>query len=790
MNRLIEIILGLDKGFLDREGEFALRFNPQWPFSEAIGATFWNVLLIGLGVSLVWYVYKREGRERRVRVVLASVRMILILLVVALLNRPVISLTQSRTEPSVLAFMVDDSLSMRIKDIQKGEDASVLQARLEAVTDLMSAENAKLLTELAAKHQLRFYRFNADAVAMQTSTTQPVPLIEAQGQKTQVAESVRTVMRELQGQRLAGVVVLTDGRDMPQQSITSALDDLKDFGVPIYPVPVGSDSALRNIEIQQVSAQDSVFVKDITNIKSMVRVSGPPGQLVTISLKDKKTGQVIRDASGKPVERQISPTTDEPVEVELQFTPAETGTMDLVVVADPVAGEIDDGDNAREVQISVLDAKIAVLYVEGYPRWEYRYLKNEMIRDKTVDISCLLLSADPTFRQEGDKPITRFPETLEEILAYDVVLFGDVDPREMSDNQLQLVADFVSRRGGGFGMVSGPQYSPHAWKGTAIEGVLPVDITKTAPEDWGTTGATIAEGFRPALTKEGTDSSLFRFFADRAQNGQFLKEGWQPIFWYARGVSTKPGVGEVMAEHPSEVGPDGRRAPIMVVGRYGAGRTLFSAIDDSWRWRFYTGENIFNTYWVQQLRYLARSRKLGQRKFTLASQRPIYDLGQQVRLTARAIDPQLLTQLPEQLRVQLTAADGQLVRQETLTRQAGTDTYLASFTADRIGKYTVTLPSVAPGIDEMTVPIDVSVPRLELSSPQVDRVTLGRLASETSGEVIELASAATKLPNIPSAQRQVPLITSQPLWDAPIALAAFILLLTGEWVARKIFGMV
>jgi uncharacterized membrane protein len=617
-----------------------------------------------------------------------------------------------------------------------------------------------------------------------------VPLIEAEGQKTQVAESVRTAMRELQGQRLAGVVVFTDGRDMPQQSITTALDDLKDFGVPIYPVPVGSDSALRNIEIQQVSAQDSVFVKDITNIKSMVRVSGPPGQLVTVRLKDKKTGQVVLDASGKPVEKQISPATDEPVEVELQFTPAETGTMDLVVVADPVAGEIDDGDNAREVQISVLDAKIAVLYVEGYPRWEYRYLKNEMIRDKTVDISCLLLSADPTFRQEGDKPITRFPETLEEILAYDVVLFGDVDPREMSDNQLQLVADFVSRRGGGFGMVSGPQYSPHAWKGTAIEGVLPVDITKTAPEDWGTTGATIAEGFRPVLTKEGADSSLFRFFADRAENDQFLKEGWQPIFWYARGVSTKPGVGEVMAEHPSEVGPDGRRAPITVVGRFGAGRTLFSAIDDSWRWRFYTGENIFNTYWVQQLRYLARSRKLGQRKFTLVSQRPIYDLGQQVRLTARAIDPQLLTQLPEQLRVQLTSADGQLVRQETLTRQAGTDTYLASFTADRIGKYTVTLPSVAPGIDEMTVPIDIAVPRLELSSPQVDRVTLGRLASETSGEVIELASAATKLPTIPSAQRQVPLITSQPLWDAPIALAAFILLLTGEWVARKIFGMV
>jgi len=788
MNRLLEIIFGLDRGFLDREGDFALRFNPQWPWSEAIGATVWNVLLIGLAVALVIYVYRREGREKRIRIGLACVRMALLLLVIGLLNRPVLSLTQSRTEPSVLAIMLDDSLSMRIKDIKQPGDR--FDTRLDAITAVLSQDNAKLLTDLGKIHQLRFYKFNGDAVAIQTSTTQPVPQIEPAGQKTQVAASIRTVLRDLQGQRLAGVVVMTDGRDMPQQSIAAAIDDVKDFGVPVFPVPIGSDQPLRNIDVQQVSAQDAVFVKDIANIKAMVRVTGPAGQSVVVRLKDKKTGKVMLDAQGRPIEKLVTPAGDEPTEVELQFTPMETGTVDLIVEADAQSGEIDESDNAREVQVAVLDAKINVLYVEGYPRWDYRYLKNEMIRDRTVNISCLLLSADTTFRQEGDKPITRFPETLEELLEYDVVLMGDVDPRELSDSQLQLINDFVSRRGGGFGMIAGPRFSPQAWKGTAIESILPVDIARTTAEDWGVDGSTIAEGFRPNLTREGSDSSLFRFFPDRAENERFLKESWQPIFWYAHGVSSKPGVGEVLAEHPSEVGPDGRRAPIVVVGRFGAGRTMFSAIDDSWRWRYYTGESIFNTYWVQQLRYLARSRKLGQRKFTLATQRPIYDLGQQVRLVARAIDPQLLTQLPEQLRVQIMASDGQLVRQETLVRQEGTDTYLSSFTAGQVGKFTVVLPSVAPGIEEMTLPIDVAVPRLELSTPQVDRVTLARLASETSGAVIDLNDAATKLPGIPSAQRLVPLITSQPLWDAPIALAAFILLLTAEWVARKLFGMV
>ena len=140
----------------------------------------------------------------------------------------------------------------------------------------------------------------------------------------------------------------------------------------------------------------------------------------------------------------------------MQFKPDEIGTLDLSIEAVKQAGEVDDEDNVRTAQVSVLDAKIAVLYVEGYPRWEYRYLKNEMIRDATVDISCLLTSADPSFAQEGDRPIKRFPESIQELLDYDVVIFGDVDPRQFTDAQLQLVQDFVSRNGGGFAMVAWP----------------------------------------------------------------------------------------------------------------------------------------------------------------------------------------------------------------------------------------------------------------------------------------------------------------------------------------------
>src|SRR5437762_3422013 len=151
----------------------------------------------------------------------------------------------------------------------------------------------------------------------------------------------------------------------------------------------------------------------------------------------------------------------------------------------------------------------------------------------------------------------------------------------------------------------------------------------------------------------------------------------------------KPGTGKVYATHPTETSPDGRKAPLLVLGRYGAGRTLFSAIDDSWRWRFYTGESVFDTYWVQQIRYLARSKKLGQRRITFTSARPTYEIGEQVRATLRILDPQLIQQLPEQLRVEITDAQGQVLGHETLMRQEGqADLYVASFPADRVGQFT------------------------------------------------------------------------------------------------------
>jgi uncharacterized membrane protein len=825
MQRIVEFILGLPAGFLSRQGELSLQFNPAWPFQDSVGgAGVWNFLLIVLSVALVIYVYRRDARTRGQRLVLGGLRLAILALVLVLLNRPVLTLGQARREPSVLAVLIDDSLSMKVPDAALADGKP--RSRLDGVIDLLTGSDAALLKKLSATHDLRIYDFSRGARQIASvagasgeksggAVTQPsdesldaaissIENLKPTGDSTQIVPALTSLLQDVQGQRVAGLVVFTDGRETPTESSPEAVAALKSYGVNIYPVAVGSERMPQNIAVQSVTFEDSAFVDDFTNLHATIQASGyEPNHPVTIALlrqevqAGRKVNVPVLDDSGNEITKTVEAKDDKPFEVDLQFKPAASDipVANLVVEAKPQPGELDTTDNDHPARLNVLDNNISVLYVDGYPRWDYRYLKNSLLRDKTVKVSCLLTSADPTFRQEGsDDPnrpqyqnswrITAFPDTMDRLLDYDAIVLGDVDPRQFTDVQLQLIADFVGKKGGGLAMVSGPRWSPPGYRNTAIESVLPVIITHAEADDQATT---ITQGFRPVLTRAAQNYPIFRFFPEWTDNEEFVKNHLQPLFWYCRGIMIKPGVGITLAEHPTDLGPDGRKAPILVVGTYGTGRTIFSAIDDSWRWRFYTGESIFNTYWVQQLRYLARGRKIGQRKMTFAADHDVYELGKQVGIQFQALSPDLMQQLSPPLTVEVVDdATGQPVRRLDLQKQdsGGGAVYSGSFTADKIGQFSVKLPHLTD--NPPTLQFKVVEPAMELTQPQVDTSFLSRLGTVTP---ITLADAAQRLVNIRSAARIIPIDTTQPLWSAPVVLVVFAGLITLEWIVRKMVGL-
>jgi len=817
MKRFLEMLLGLDKGFLSRDGAKAVTFNPVWPGHHA---WIWNTVLALLALALIAYVYRRDGRSRPARILLGGLRVLLVALVLALLNRPVLVNQQDRTEPSVLAVVLDDTGSMETKDVS-GTDGPT---RLHAAIDLFTRSNQSLLSNLEKVHSLRVYRFDQNAVPIGPAQPAVSPrqkkqedvaalrqynaqlaaalnALKADGQNTQVVSSLTTVMDDLQGQRLAGVVLLTDGRETPRSADEAAVKALTDRRVRIYPVAVGGDKTPPDIALTSVEPLDVAFKDDLVAVKaSVVGYGYPPGHEVIVSLKEKDSETPLADAEGRPARTTVKlPAEGAPVNAEVVFKPDKIGTLNFRVVAERQPGERDYKNNELPTSLDVVDSKINVLYVDGYPRWEYRYLKNGMIRDTTVNISCLLTSADVGFVQQGDKPvpdsgadrgkefpgpINSFPESMEQLMPYDVVVFGDVDPRQFTDRQLQLVADFVNKRGGGFGMVAGPRWAPIAYRGTPLEAVLPVNISHVQQDD---PSQSIAEGWRPILTPGGEASTIFRFFPDEKRTRQFLRDEIQPLFWYCRGV-TRKSVAQTFAEHPFDVGLDGQKAPLMVVGRYGIGRTLFSAIDDSWRWRYYTGENVFNTYWVQQLRFLARGKKIGSRGHDLQLDRKSYDLGDSIHVVYRVYNPTFLQQLPAEIPVQLKREDGTVVAEQKLQRQEGQpDLYTATLVADQKGDFTAHVTSAAGQKD---VQLSVRAPLLETADVSVNRPLLNRLAAATGGgKVLSLADAPAALAAIPSVERTISDPQSSPLWNGWAPLVIFVLLITLEWVLRKVYGM-
>ena len=159
MTRLFEILLGLEKGFLSHEGNLSIQFNPHWPLQQYVGgAAVWNLLLI-LGIlALVVHVYRRDGRNRSVRIWLGVIRTALLALVLFLLNDPVLTLGQVRREPSVLAILVDDSLSMKVNDVKNAEGKPL--TRLGGVDDLLTGNDSELLRQLCAVHDIRLYSFD------------------------------------------------------------------------------------------------------------------------------------------------------------------------------------------------------------------------------------------------------------------------------------------------------------------------------------------------------------------------------------------------------------------------------------------------------------------------------------------------------------------------------------------------------------------------------------------------------------------------------------------------------
>lgn len=807
MNAVLEWLLGLEAIRLNRDAPLLLRWSNEVPG--------WVIFCLSLVVMVfLALVYRRERASVLRRVLLAAVRACALALVIAVLCGPALVLQRNRTEHSFVALAIDTSLSMATEDevaeagarsagdtgddgVDRATPSNEKRSRLSRVVDAAVSGSTSALDVIAERNALQLFGFAGEveplAFVPRSADTSAVAeaarSLVADGSHSDVAGAIRRVIDRAGGRRLAAVVLATDGRATTSSRLRDAIDLARARQVPVFPVPVGSPDPVRDIEVGALLADEAVFVKDLVAVEVPLSLAGASEAVETTArLIDERTGEVLAEE-----QVLIDPDADAPI--ELRTKPKERGTLSLRVEVDAIEGERTTENNSGRVVVRVLDNRVRVLYVEAYPRYEYRYLKNALLREETVELSVLLLDADERFVQEGTNPIRRFPETPEELNRFDVILFGDVDPRGawMSERQMRLLLDFVGNSGGGFGLVAGERAAPQRFLGTPLERLLPVRLASDAG---GRTAESGSSGFLPKLTPDGERSGMLRFSEERLESERMVR-ALPELFWIARTEGAKPGA-TVLLEH-SSLRTIGGPMPLMVLGRYGAGRIFFQATDDTWRWRRHRGETLHDTFWVQVVRELMRGSRIAQdRRVILRTDRRTYEYGQAVGVVAEVLDADLLGALGMSMRASLSPEGG----------SAGVAGGERTFELSRLGESSAMFESAvvppspgtwrigAEGIDRLpgeptsSVTIRVEAPNVETRRIEADLAALRRIAEGTGGRVLDVSNLPAELASLPDRSVQIPDDVVEPLWDSRLTLGLFTLLIGAEWVLRKAFGLV
>ncbi len=789
LNGILAWLLDLDQIRLDRDAPLSLTWEPGLPM--------WLLVpLAVLAAYVIVAIHQRELGGRGRRLLLAAVRMAFLGLIVTMLCAPILQLQRNRTERSYVALLVDDTQSMLIRDGSgAGADA---KSRVERVHDALLADEGAALRAMLKGNRLEMFTFG-DGVNRQATaeSDEDIALIadalkrqRCAATATNMPRAVEEILDRRASGRLAAVVLASDGRSTEPASLSDAISVAVARQVPVLPLLIGSSAPRKDVSVEGAFAAQTAFVKDLVSVRATVRAVGVDGGTeLSLRLIDGETGVTVD--SKRLTAADVGVATD----VAFTFKPERVGRMKLRVEAESPAGESVTENNIAGVELDILDDQLRVLYVEGYPRYEYRYLKNMLLREPTIRSSCLLLSADAEFAQEGTDPIRRFPTEADELDLYDVVLFGDVDPTGdwLSPFQAEMLVAFVAERGGGFGLICGQRSAPHRFRGTPLEKLLPVRID---PSFLGTYTSVLQDSFAPVVTAEGSQSRVLRFLG-----GDEPESHLGGLYWIARTMGSKPGA-EVLAVHPnialSAPGASARlestMMPLLVRGRYGAGRVLLCATDDTWRWRRGGAEWVFDTFWLQVCRSLVPPRDVGaDHRLELRTDRKRYRYGEPVEIRATVSDWELLAGLGGQLEISVVGDAERPGGRVQLNRLGDASRiFEGTFIPQRAGGYRARLEHVTPlpGTREATVAFRVDEADLELRHPQADHDALRRLAAETGGTVIPLDQIAAYAAAIQDRSIQIPDDIAEPLWDSKLAMIASIMLLVAEWILRKSFGMI
>lgn len=767
----------------------------------------WGWLLILLAATLLAaFSYRRLDGPRPARATLATLRALLLALIAVMISGPRLARQNQTVEPDWIVILADRSASMTLADAPTPPGATRDDQLLAA---LAAADPA--WTDAAKERRLLWLAFDQTTRTLTPPQDRARPDLPAPlGRATDLAAILDQTARLTAARPVAGLVLLSDGRS----SSVPSDDLLRQFAgrqIPLTIVPLGSKDPRADLAITKADAPPAAFVADPVPVRvTLARTPGEP-QPTTLRLIDKATGETLDE---QPVEwsatRPDASAPDQPSDTAVVLTASSQrpGTSTWVVQIITPQPDLVPANDKTELLITFADRPLRVAYFDGYPRWEYRYLKNLLVRERNIKSSIALLAAQRRFIQEGSDPLLTLPRTMQDWRAFDAVILGDLRPEMFSRDQLTFLRDHVAKNGAGLLMIGGPGPMPTAWRGTPLADLIPFSLASSSADADNPASPAIATWLEPVLaepTPAADALGLLRLADDpRATWPAVLADpasGWSSLRFAQRldPSRLKPAAEVLALARPADRASAADPAPLVVTMRYGTGRVVYVATDEIWRWRFGRGETLPERFWLPIVRMLARSalESSGQPALLTAAPRQA-QVDRPVQVTVRLLDQSLLDTRPANIRVRARAADSSAAQdlQLTLTPQTEStdagppDTYVAAWVPTEPGEYDLTIddPLLPSGLTPARV--SVTFPDDERRVPQTDHALLASLAQKTSGNLVEPDRLAQAVRDFPD--RRVRLVgtpTYETLWDKPVVWVLLMVILGLEWVGRRIIRL-
>ncbi len=799
IERIANWLIGADSGSTSGEGRLRL----EWLAFPGGDRALVVLLLLVAALAGIWWLYRWEARNLNfgARLLLSVFRAGVLFAVLAMLLEPVLVRSMQEFIPSHLIVLLDTSESMGLKDAWRDESsAAALGQQLQLNLDgLRRKTRLELAWEILNKHLKNELTAGGDRIVHVHSFSERLestPLPEdasqvpaATGRTTAIGTSLRQALAAYRGLPVAGVLLISDGQSNGGESAISASQAAADEGVTLVAMAAGTTDGPRNAAIKTLDASPVVFERDTNRVNVVVESRGLSETPATITLERRRGNDPWQEIGREAI---TLGTDNRLTTVVFDYTEDQPGRLQVRARVEDLGAELTTDDNTSMADVRVIPQKIRVLLVAGSAFPEVQFLRNALMRDKTIEVSTWLMAADETYEHPGTIPIQRLPNTQEELDQMDCVVLYDPDPERWPENFPELLSRFVGHAGGGLVYIAGEMHTAQlfeqqddpAMKWLSLLPVVrepglfrsEVQMRLSAQSPW-----------QLRVTPDGRDDPVFAFSENREENSRVL-ENLPGMFWHFSVTRAKPGA-LVLAQHgdprmQNEYGPEVLLATQLV----GPGRTFFVGFDSTYRWRF-LNEQYFDGFWARLIGRAGRNKQLGGNyPFRLTADRAVYRPGSQARISARFIDPTSMDPALRMLHGEIERGDEEPVP-ITLEPGSSSDEFVTSYTFTRAGPHLVRVwagDDAARGQTKAaTLPLKVELPNLEYENPVLDQARLESMAAETGGEVVRLsdsdaAAAAFKTRRVTRVFEE-----RRELWNAPILFGTIFLLLLAEWLVRK-----